>query len=61
MSWYCIYEKTQSKSFYEPSETWCELNEDCNCENCSYRCSQEDYEGNRADRDYEDYRVSFDF
>ena len=61
MSWYCIHEKTQSSTFYEPPETWCELKDDCDCENCSYKYSQEDYEGDLIDREYERYIDFFDF
>ena len=63
MSWYCIHEKTWSGTLYEPLEAWCELNEDCDCdcEDCPHRYSQEDYEDDRADYEYERYRDSFDF
>ena len=61
MSWYCIHEKTWSGTLYEPPEAWCELNEDCDCEDCPHRYSQEDYEDDRADYEYERYRDSFDF
>jgi len=61
MSWYCIHEKTLPGTLYEPSEAWCELGEDCDYENCPHRYSQEDYEDDRADYEYERYRDSFDF
>ena len=56
MSWYCIHEKTWPGTLYEPPEAWCELNEDCDCEDCPHRCSQEGYEDDRADYEYEIYR-----
>ena len=61
MSWYCIHEKTWPGTLYEPPEAWCELDEDCDCEDCPHRYSQEDYEDDRADYEYERYRNSFDF
>lgn len=61
MSWYCIHEKTWPETLYEPPEAWCELDEDCDCEDCPHRYSQEDYEDDRADYEYERYRDSFDF
>ena len=61
MSWYCIHEKTWPGTLYESPEAWCELDEDCDCEDCPHRYSQEDYEDDRADYEYERYRDSFDF
>ena len=56
MSYYCIHEKTFKGSLYEPTETWCEFNEEHDCENCSNHYSQEDYEYDRADYEYEKYQ-----
>ena len=61
MSWYCIHEKTWPGTLYKPPEAWCELDEDCDCEDCPHRYSQEDYEDDCADYEYERYRDSFDF
>ena len=61
MSWYCIHEKTWPGTLYEPPKAQCELNEDCDCKDCPHRYSQEDYEDDRADYEYERYRDSFDF
>ena len=61
MSWYCIHEKTWPGALYEPPEAWCGLDENCDCEDCPHRYSQEDYEDDRADYEYERYRDSFDF
>lgn len=61
MSSYCIYEKTSPGTLYEPPESWCDINEDYDCENCPYYFSKEDYEDERLDYEYELYRESFDF
>ena len=61
MCWYCIHEKTWPGTLYEPPATWCELNEDCDCEGCPHRYSQEDYEDDYVDYEYERFRDSFDF
>lgn len=36
-------------------ELMCDLEEDCTCEDCPYYRSRVDYEGEMADRAYEDY------
>lgn len=36
-------------------ELMCVLEEDCTCEDCPYYRSRVDYEGEMADRAYEDY------
>ena len=49
MSWYCVHEKILSGNYYEPSEVWCELDSEHDCENCFYRYPKEDCEADRAD------------
>lgn len=36
-------------------ELLCSLDEDCNCKECPYYLSRVDYEGEMADRAYEEY------
>lgn len=59
MSRYCIHEKTWPGTCYEPPETWCEFDNDC--ENCPHRYSKEDYENDLADYEYDIYKDSLDF
>lgn len=65
MSWYCIHEKTWGGTLYEPPEAWCEIDiceeENYDCEYCPYRCTPEDYEDDRMDYEYENYRDFFDY
>jgi len=61
MSWYCIHEKTWSGNFDDPPETWCELYDDCDCYNCPSLCSEEDYENERINYEYDRYKDSLDF
>lgn len=61
MSYFCIYEHVLEGSYYEPSEMWCEIDANHDCENCSFRYSKEDYEDDRADLLYDNYKDSFDF
>ena len=63
MNWYCIHKKTWPGTYYEPPESWCELNpnDDYDCENCPYRYSKEDFDADRADYEYEKYKDSIDF
>lgn len=54
MSQYCIYEKIWPGTLYEPSEVWCEVNLNHDCENCPYNYSKEDYEYDQADLEYDE-------
>lgn len=46
MSEFCIYERRTRGTRYDPPEVWCVMNDDHDCENCSFRCSEEEYEDN---------------
>ena len=60
-AYFCIHMKTWAGSYYEPSESWCELNSEYGCDDCPHRYSQEDYEGDLADCEYERHIDFFDF
>ena len=51
MSWYCIHNKSSDN----PYEINCDIDINNNCENCPYQYSQEDYEGDLIDFQYELY------
>jgi len=53
MTDFCIHQRI----FTDSSETMCEFSDDfCTRDECPYRTSREDYEGNLADIQYEIYR-----
>ena len=58
---FCIHMKTMTGSYYEPSESWCELNSEYGCDDCPDRYSKEDYYNDRADYEYDRYRDSLEF
>ena len=60
MSWFCIYEKRWLGTLYEPPESWCEINDDYDCEHCPHRYSKEDYEADRSDYLYDEYKYFMD-
>jgi hypothetical protein len=51
--------KTWTGSYYEPPESWCELNSEYDCDNCPDRYSKEDYAYDIADFEYEDHKGSY--
>lgn len=58
-AYFCIHMKTWTGSYYEPPESWCELNSEYGCDDCPDRYSKEDYEYDRADFEYEDHKGSY--
>lgn len=53
MSWFCIHEHILSGDLYNPPESYCDIGGD-DCQNCSHRWSQEDFEGDLADKERDD-------
>jgi len=54
MSWFCIHEKVDAGTLYDPPEVWCELDCDYFCdENCPYRYSENDCQCDWADSQYD--------
>ena len=64
MSYFCVHEMFYSGTYYDPPEFWCGSGYDdkyeCG-EDCPYRYSQEDFDGDRANYEYEALRDSIDF
>lgn len=61
MSYFCIYEHVSKGSYYEPSKIWCEIDANHSCKDYPFHYSKEDYEDDRADFLYDNYKDSFDF
>lgn len=58
-AYFCIHMKTWTCSYYDPPESWCELDSEYGCDDCPDRYSKEDYAYDIADFEYEDHKSSY--